>query len=216
MTLARETRLSECVRLAQADADVQTLGASYTRAADDLARRTSASSQAALQLGYLIGAARRGARHTTGIHVELVRRLEQTPGVDGPPARPPRRVRPRPRRRRAARMKLRLYHHPDGARVAYREVGTGPPLGLLHSAGLSHREWEPLVDQLARTASASCCPTCRCTGTPRTARAIPTRPTGWPTWWPASAAPRWGPRPLVGGHARRRRAAGARRRLPAT
>lgn len=46
-------------------------------------------------------------------------------------------------------MKLRLYHHPDGARVAYREAGAGPPLALLHSAGLSHREWEPLVDQLA-------------------------------------------------------------------
>jgi pimeloyl-ACP methyl ester carboxylesterase len=46
-------------------------------------------------------------------------------------------------------MRLRLYHHPDGARVAYREAGTGPPLGLLHSAGLSHREWEPVVDGLA-------------------------------------------------------------------
>ena len=45
-------------------------------------------------------------------------------------------------------MKLRLYHHPDGARIAYREAGTGPPLALLHSAGLSHREWEPLVDEL--------------------------------------------------------------------
>jgi pimeloyl-ACP methyl ester carboxylesterase len=45
-------------------------------------------------------------------------------------------------------MKLRLYHHPDGARVAYREAGTGPRLGLLHSAGLSHREWEPLVEPL--------------------------------------------------------------------
>ena len=45
-------------------------------------------------------------------------------------------------------MKLRLYHHPDGARVAYREAGTGPPLGLLHSAGLSHREWEPVVEPL--------------------------------------------------------------------
>jgi pimeloyl-ACP methyl ester carboxylesterase len=45
-------------------------------------------------------------------------------------------------------MKLRLYHHPDGARVAYREAGSGPPLGLLHSAGLSHREWEPVVEQL--------------------------------------------------------------------
>ena len=45
-------------------------------------------------------------------------------------------------------MKLRLYHHHDGARIAYREAGTGPPLALLHSAGLSHREWEPLVEEL--------------------------------------------------------------------
>lgn len=46
-------------------------------------------------------------------------------------------------------MKLRLYHHPDGARVAYREAGTGPPLALLHSAGLTHREFEPLVEELS-------------------------------------------------------------------
>ena len=46
-------------------------------------------------------------------------------------------------------MKLRLYHHPDGARIAYREAGTGPPLALLHSKGLTHREWEPVVDELA-------------------------------------------------------------------
>lgn len=46
-------------------------------------------------------------------------------------------------------MKLRLYHHPDGARIAYRETGTGPPLALLHSQGLTHREWEPVVDELA-------------------------------------------------------------------
>jgi pimeloyl-ACP methyl ester carboxylesterase len=46
-------------------------------------------------------------------------------------------------------MRLRLYHHPDGARVAYREVGTGPPLALLHSGLLSHREWEPVVERLA-------------------------------------------------------------------
>ena len=32
-------------------------------------------------------------------------------------------------------MKLRLYHHPDGARIAYRETGTGPALALLHSLG---------------------------------------------------------------------------------
>ena len=46
-------------------------------------------------------------------------------------------------------MRLRLYHHPDGARVAYRETGTGPALVLLHSLGLSHREWEPIVAPLS-------------------------------------------------------------------
>src|SRR4051794_41914348 len=46
-------------------------------------------------------------------------------------------------------MKLRLYHHSDGARVAYREAGTGRPLALLHSKLLSHREWEPVVEELS-------------------------------------------------------------------
>lgn len=46
-------------------------------------------------------------------------------------------------------MRLRLYHHSDGARVAYREVGAGPPLALFHSALLSHREWEPAAERLS-------------------------------------------------------------------
>jgi pimeloyl-ACP methyl ester carboxylesterase len=46
-------------------------------------------------------------------------------------------------------MRLRLYHHHDGARVAYRETGTGPAITLLHSLGLSHREWEPIVAPLS-------------------------------------------------------------------
>ena len=46
-------------------------------------------------------------------------------------------------------MRLRLYHHHDGARVAYREAGTGRGLVLLHSLGLSHREWEPVVAPLS-------------------------------------------------------------------
>jgi pimeloyl-ACP methyl ester carboxylesterase len=49
----------------------------------------------------------------------------------------------------APNMRLRLYHHSDGARVAYREVGAGPPLALLHSALLSHREFEPVVGRLS-------------------------------------------------------------------
>src|SRR3954464_14218850 len=48
-----------------------------------------------------------------------------------------------------AAVKLRLYHHPDGARIAYRGPGTGPPLVLLPSKGLTHREFEPVVEQLA-------------------------------------------------------------------
>jgi pimeloyl-ACP methyl ester carboxylesterase len=46
-------------------------------------------------------------------------------------------------------VKLRLYHHADGARIAYRQAGTGPPLVLLHAAGLSHREWEPVAGPLS-------------------------------------------------------------------
>jgi pimeloyl-ACP methyl ester carboxylesterase len=46
-------------------------------------------------------------------------------------------------------VRLRLYHHSDGARVAYRELGAGPPLALLHSGFLSHKEWEPAVEGLA-------------------------------------------------------------------
>jgi pimeloyl-ACP methyl ester carboxylesterase len=45
-------------------------------------------------------------------------------------------------------VKLRLFHHRDGARIAYREAGTGPGLVLLHSAMLTHREWEPVVEHL--------------------------------------------------------------------
>jgi len=45
-------------------------------------------------------------------------------------------------------MKLRLYHHRDGARIAYREAGAGPALCLVHSAALSHREFAPIVEHL--------------------------------------------------------------------
>jgi pimeloyl-ACP methyl ester carboxylesterase len=46
-------------------------------------------------------------------------------------------------------VRLRLYHHHDGARVAYREYGAGPALALLHSGLLSHMEWEPAVEHLS-------------------------------------------------------------------
>jgi hypothetical protein len=85
VVLGGGTRLSTCVERARTDAEIQAVGGLYTRAADDLAARIRTSDRAALRLGYLIGAARLGARRTSGIHEELVRRLEQTVGVDGPP-----------------------------------------------------------------------------------------------------------------------------------
>src|SRR5262245_19243054 len=63
VTLSTGTRLSECVSHAQSDAELQTAGAVLTRAADDLADRAKGGdTQAALGLGYLVGAARRGAK----------------------------------------------------------------------------------------------------------------------------------------------------------
>ena len=81
------TRLSTCVKRARRDADLQAVGTIYTAAADALATRVRNSDDAALQLGYLVAAARRGASTTNGTNVELVRRLEQAAGVDGPPPR---------------------------------------------------------------------------------------------------------------------------------
>ena len=46
-------------------------------------------------------------------------------------------------------MRLRLWHAPDGTRVAYHEAGHGPAIALLHRCGLSHRELEPVVEHLA-------------------------------------------------------------------
>ena len=83
--LAGGTKLSSCVERARSDADIQTVGTVLTRTADTLAGAMDRSDGAALQLGYLIGAVRKGARHTSGIHQELVRRVEQAIGLDGPP-----------------------------------------------------------------------------------------------------------------------------------
>jgi len=86
VALSDGTPLSTCIERARSPADVQNVGALYTQVADGLATRVLASDRAAVQLGYLVGASRRGARHTSGIHDELVRRLEQAVGVGGAPA----------------------------------------------------------------------------------------------------------------------------------
>ena len=81
--LAGGTRLSTCIERARSDADLQTVGAVYTQVADSLATEAPRDDRAALQLGYLVGAVRRGASKTAGIHYELERRVEQElNGVD--------------------------------------------------------------------------------------------------------------------------------------
>jgi len=89
VTLPSGTRLSQCVSNARDDADLQTAGAVLTRAADHLsAQARSGDADAALRLGYLVGAARRGAAHTAGIHAELQRHIERSAAVlDGTSAR---------------------------------------------------------------------------------------------------------------------------------
>ena len=74
--LADGTRLSDCVSRADDDGEIQDVAAGTTTLADQLAADGKTSETAAVQLGYLIGAVRRGARHSQGIHAELVRRLE--------------------------------------------------------------------------------------------------------------------------------------------
>jgi hypothetical protein len=77
VTLDSGTRLSDCIAHAQSDADLQNTGLVLTRVADELsARAQRGDARAALGLGYLVGAARRGAAHTNGIHAELQRRME--------------------------------------------------------------------------------------------------------------------------------------------
>jgi hypothetical protein len=89
VTLPSGTRLSQCVANARSDADLQTAGAVLTRAADHLsAQARSGDAVAALRLGYLVGAARRGAKRTAGIHAELQRHIERSAaGLDGSGAR---------------------------------------------------------------------------------------------------------------------------------
>jgi hypothetical protein len=86
VTLAGGTRLSTCVARSDDSSELQDVGSSYTGAATTLSERVARSDAAALQLGYLVGATRRGVARTSGLAAELVRRLDQQVGVDGPPA----------------------------------------------------------------------------------------------------------------------------------
>jgi hypothetical protein len=75
--LRGETLISECLAENQKAGDLATVGTTLVGVATKLnaEARAEPGGDANLQLGYLLGAAERGAEGTDGIHAELVRRL---------------------------------------------------------------------------------------------------------------------------------------------
>jgi hypothetical protein len=75
--LGGETPVSDCLAENQKAGDLAAIGASMLAAATKLnaSARAEPGGNANLQLGYLLGAAQRGADNTDGIHAELIRRL---------------------------------------------------------------------------------------------------------------------------------------------
>ncbi|HEV3001711.1 MAG TPA: hypothetical protein VGW75_13300 [Solirubrobacteraceae bacterium] len=79
------TPISDCVGRARSDSNLQNIGLALTRVAEDLEAGARTAPRPALELGYLIGAARRGAPHDSSLQAELVYRLERSAAVSMPP-----------------------------------------------------------------------------------------------------------------------------------
>lgn len=75
--LEGETPISECLARNQTGGDLTRVGEAMITAATELnaGARQEPGGPANLQLGYLLGAAARGAEESEGIHADLVRRL---------------------------------------------------------------------------------------------------------------------------------------------
>ncbi|HET7574232.1 MAG TPA: hypothetical protein VFJ99_03870 [Solirubrobacterales bacterium] len=71
------TPIGDCLTEAQSAGEIAQVGEAMVLAATHLNARArmAANGDAAIQLGYLIGAAERGSQDTEGIHADLVRRL---------------------------------------------------------------------------------------------------------------------------------------------
>jgi hypothetical protein len=72
-----EIPIGDCLAENQQGGDLATVGEALVDAATELNAEARAEPEgpAALRLGYLLGAAERGAEQTEGIHAELIRRL---------------------------------------------------------------------------------------------------------------------------------------------
>ncbi len=75
--LSGSTPISDCLAENQTGGDLANVGTAMLSAATKLnaEARAEPGGDANLQLGYLLGAAQRGAEGTEGIHAELIRRL---------------------------------------------------------------------------------------------------------------------------------------------
>ena len=90
--LAGGAEISSCLVEGQEAGELARVGSALVRAATRLNARARAApgGPAPLQLGYLVGSVQRGAEETSGIHADLVRRLEAaatfSPAGNPPPA----------------------------------------------------------------------------------------------------------------------------------
>jgi hypothetical protein len=75
--VGEETPISECLAPNQTAGDLANVGATLVEVATELnaQARAQPAGPAALRLGYLVGAAQKGAEQTEGIHADLIRRL---------------------------------------------------------------------------------------------------------------------------------------------
>jgi hypothetical protein len=74
-----EVRISDCLQNAASPASVQNLGSALLATTEGLADdvRRHPHSEEATELGYLMGALRRGEQSNNGVHYEAIRRVEQ-------------------------------------------------------------------------------------------------------------------------------------------
>jgi hypothetical protein len=89
-----EVPISDCLTPNQPGGELATVGVTMVAVATELNRdaRGEPGGGAAVQLGYLLGAAERGAEETEGIHADLLRRLDAaarySPRGSEPPTAP--------------------------------------------------------------------------------------------------------------------------------
>jgi hypothetical protein len=83
-------KISSCLVEDQQAGELARVGVALVRAATELNARAgeAAGGPAPIQLGYLVGSVQRGAEETSGIHADLVRRVEAAAALDAAFAAP--------------------------------------------------------------------------------------------------------------------------------